>query len=307
MDVILEELYDALVTLRYPETAKIEKQDIARVLLTGQNRISLLIWLLSQASTKLSSHLEKFEGKALTEEVVKCYSQIGLCIDENTLLGVGPLKRQLPLLKKLLLFTQSLDSSESVPIDDLSIYEVLDKHLVESINIIPTSCKVSMEPTGSAAKKYLDELEQTIAKQTSVSSDSDLPRIEPLPVEALVQNCANKVDPSHKAVIEDGQTQSLTSVAEAFSAAFNSNDFSQNSKLSDCPADETVNIDETIHNLNNDLSFVAQVFKSKKAIATTTTPKCLDKGGTPLSVLIEDNVIISQEIKALSDQYHIDS
>lgn len=52
---------------------------------------------------------------------------------------------------------------------------------------------------------------------------------------------------------------SLDSVAEAFSAAFESPESWRNSKSSDSPTKDTVVIDETVQNLYKNLSSIAQV------------------------------------------------
>lgn len=297
---MLAELYDALGQLRYPEIAKIELKDLSTNVLTGQNRINLLAWLLSRASSTLSAHLEKFQGSSLKDEVVKCYVQMGISIDENTLLGNCSVKQQIPTLKALLLFTRSLDSVETVQIDDLTIYEILDKHIKESLNIIPPTCHVSMKLTESEAKKYLQEI---MTRGKEVIGES--PVSEPLKPEALTVE--DKIDLESKTEIENGQIVSLDSVMEAFSAAFESAEFWRNSKSSDLAPSDEINIDETIQSLYKDLSSVAQVFESKKAILATKAPKCIDKTETPLSLLIEDNVIFSEEIRSLYGQSDLEN
>ncbi|XP_046416316.1 uncharacterized protein LOC124177700 [Neodiprion fabricii] len=298
MENVLAKLYDALSQLRYPEIAKIDLRDLATVVLAGHNRITLLTWLLSRASPTLSTHLEKFQGQKLKEEIVKCYCQMGIVNDESVLLGNCCMQKQLSFLKAVLLFTKSLDSTVNLPVDDSTVCEILDEHVNKPINIIPATCHISTKLTKSEVKKYMDEVGQSVTEATSF-----LPVHETSKVTALATE--DRIDLSTATEFENGQMLSVESMAATFSTAFNSAEFVQNSKQFNATTKEIIYIDETIQNLCKDLNSFTQIFKSKESIVGKKLPECLAKSETPLSLLIQDNVILSEEIRKLYDQSHL--
>lgn len=80
MEGVLAKLYDVLGRLGYPEITKIDVKDLAANVLSGQNRITLLSWLLSRSSATLSSHLEKLQGTSLKGLYILIDVQINHCI-----------------------------------------------------------------------------------------------------------------------------------------------------------------------------------------------------------------------------------
>ncbi|XP_046738693.1 uncharacterized protein LOC124406986 [Diprion similis] len=300
MENVLTQLYDSLSQLRYPEIAKIDSKDLATVVLAGHNRITLLTWLLSRASPTLSTHLEKFQGQKLKEEIVKSYFQMGITNDESVLLGNCCIQKQLSFLKALFLFTKSLDSTDNLPDDESVVCKILDELVNKPANIIPATFHVSTKLTKSKVKKYLDEVGRSITEATSVSPVRETAKVNALAIK-------DEIDSDDALEIENGQTLSLESMAVTFSTAFASAEFVQNTKQLNTTTEEILCIDETIQNLCKDLNSFAQIFESKESILGKKLPESLEKSETPLSLLIQDNVILSEEIRKLYDHSHLEN
>ena len=59
------DIYDALLHLQYPKITLINSKDVEAQILTGENRISLLSWLLQQNPQFNFPLLNKLKGLAL--------------------------------------------------------------------------------------------------------------------------------------------------------------------------------------------------------------------------------------------------
>ena len=59
------EIYEALVQLQYPKITLVNAKDVESEILTGENRVCLLSWLLQQNSKFTFPLLSKLKGPAL--------------------------------------------------------------------------------------------------------------------------------------------------------------------------------------------------------------------------------------------------
>lgn len=64
-DDVMTSIYDTLLHLRYPHITNAESRDLEVTILSGDNRISLLSWLLTKKSSPIVAHLEKLKNAAL--------------------------------------------------------------------------------------------------------------------------------------------------------------------------------------------------------------------------------------------------
>lgn len=64
MEQIMSDIYNTLVQIRYPKITTATVKDVSK-LLKGENRISLLSWLLIQKSRLIATELEELEGSVL--------------------------------------------------------------------------------------------------------------------------------------------------------------------------------------------------------------------------------------------------
>lgn len=62
---VLTSIYDILINLRYPHITNAESKDLEATILSGENRICLLSWLLTEKSPLINTHLKKLKDAAL--------------------------------------------------------------------------------------------------------------------------------------------------------------------------------------------------------------------------------------------------
>ncbi|XP_076234168.1 uncharacterized protein LOC143179055 isoform X2 [Calliopsis andreniformis] len=86
MDQLVFDIYNILVQIRYPKITTVTVKDVELVLLKGENRISLLSWLLSKKFSSIANELEKLEGQVLEDKLYEYYSGIGVCANKKFLL-----------------------------------------------------------------------------------------------------------------------------------------------------------------------------------------------------------------------------
>ncbi|KAI4501158.1 hypothetical protein M0802_003531 [Mischocyttarus mexicanus] len=151
MDLIMLELYDVLFTLRYPEITK-----------TNPDNIS---------STILSDKLANY------------YSQLGISVNKDILLGNCTLKEQLPTLTRLLKFMKKIhaDSNEvSNSKEEQTVASLLKMHFAEDTDNLSN---VSPKMSYLEAVKYFEDLrifnepnefnETSMGKELSEFSEND--------------------------------------------------------------------------------------------------------------------------------------
>ncbi|XP_018372549.1 PREDICTED: uncharacterized protein LOC108767287 isoform X2 [Trachymyrmex cornetzi] len=105
---VMTSIYDTLLHLRYPHITNTESKDLEATILSGENRICLLSWLLTEKLPSIVAHLGKLKNSALEDQVFEYYSRIGICNNKDVLLGKCSLKEQLPTLKLLLDFMRKV-------------------------------------------------------------------------------------------------------------------------------------------------------------------------------------------------------
>ncbi|KYN30562.1 hypothetical protein ALC56_15258 [Trachymyrmex septentrionalis] len=108
MNDVMTSIYDTLLHLRYPHITNTESKDLEATILSGENRICLLSWLLTEKLPSIVTHLGKLKNFALEDQVFEYYSRIGICNNKDVLLGKCSLKEQLPTLKLLLDFMRKV-------------------------------------------------------------------------------------------------------------------------------------------------------------------------------------------------------
>jgi hypothetical protein len=64
-DDVMTNIYDTLLRLRYPHITNAESRDLETTILTGENRVYLLSWLLTEGSPIIAADLAKLRDTAL--------------------------------------------------------------------------------------------------------------------------------------------------------------------------------------------------------------------------------------------------
>jgi len=64
-DDVMTNIYDTLLHLRYPYITNAESRDLETTILTGENRVYLLSWILTEGSPNIAVDLAKLKDAAL--------------------------------------------------------------------------------------------------------------------------------------------------------------------------------------------------------------------------------------------------
>ncbi|XP_046817690.1 uncharacterized protein LOC124423690 [Vespa crabro] len=183
IDMIMSDFYNVLFKLRYPEITKAEPDNISSIIFSGDNRIHLLSWLLTEKVPNIANDLEKLEGSALHDKLAMYYSQLGICINKDILLGNCTLEEQLPTLTLLLQFVKNVYiNSIDVPTnEEESIANLLKIHFTEDTN---NPSNTSIKQSYSEAVKYFEDLQKlddsnesnniSTIKNSSVDSENNV-------------------------------------------------------------------------------------------------------------------------------------
>ncbi|XP_047352643.1 uncharacterized protein LOC124950235 isoform X2 [Vespa velutina] len=159
IDTIMSDFYNVLFKLRYPEITKAEPNNISSIIFSGDNRIHLLSWLLTEKVPNIANDLEKLEGSALHDKLAMYYSQLGICINKDIL----------------------LDSIDVPTNEEESIANLLKIHFTEDTN---NPSNTSIKQSYSEAVKYFEDLQKlddsnesnniSTIKNSSVDSENNV-------------------------------------------------------------------------------------------------------------------------------------
>lgn len=62
---LMSNIYNTLVKIRYPKITTTVAQNVYSMILSGESRISLLSWLLTEKSPETATRLQKLKGDVL--------------------------------------------------------------------------------------------------------------------------------------------------------------------------------------------------------------------------------------------------
>jgi len=68
---VMTSIYDTLLHLRYPHITNAESKNLETTILSGENRVCLLSWLLTEKSPSIVAQLGKLKNAAL-EGISNC-------------------------------------------------------------------------------------------------------------------------------------------------------------------------------------------------------------------------------------------
>lgn len=281
---VLTSIYDILINLRYPHITNAESKDLEATILSGENRICLLSWLLTEKSPLINTHLKKLKDAALEDQLFEYYSHIGICNNKDILLGKCSLKDQLPTLGLLLDFMKevylkpliSINETERTLLDIIKLY-IDDGNQISSLSVKP---KVSY----AEGIKYFKKIE------TEMSSND---------CEDIKANLAEDsyVETDDDRLINDEQNALFEKEKEKFIETF---------QTVSCWPVQTRNLDKDISDsICSDIKSICSDFNTLKKVLQAKDEifnmkdlaKELPKTTTPLSKVIEDIVICNEELE----------
>ena len=277
----MSDIYNTLVQIRYPKITTATVKDVESTILKGQNRISLLSWLLCEQSSLIAATLEKLKGPALEAKLLQHYSEIGICDNKDLLLGNCTLREQLPTLKLLLDFMKCMfiEPSNAERPSREAVEEIVKMCLKEDSDILmsDTESKLSY----SESLRYFDDLEKCVldcAEKDEHPAEHEAQMIED-------QKGINEDDPD---LLFDTETKKFI---EAFS------------DIGSWPMPNVRNANNSSHSMDDDIESICSNFSSltkflqaREEILNATIPKGLNRMTTPLTEIVEDTVIRSEEV-----------
>ncbi|XP_014601638.1 PREDICTED: uncharacterized protein LOC106785559 [Polistes canadensis] len=285
MDTIMLEMYDVLFKLRYPEITKAKPDNIGSTILSGENRIHLLSWLLTEKLPTLSIELGKLQGPVLEDKLAKYYSQLGICVDKDILLGNCTLEKQFSTLARLLKFIKKIhaDSNDvSTNKEEQTVANLLKMHFAEDTdNLNNASLKMSY----SEAVKYFEELrildEPNEFDKTSIGEE----------LSEFNENGeeANNTEEQKNFIL---RMEKLTDTYNSISSCFVSAEKDENPAVN-C-------MDEYFKTMQSDFEIFKQILHFKNEIPTLALPKTPEKinlNKQSFNSIIEDIMISTDDIK----------
>ncbi|XP_050459880.1 uncharacterized protein LOC126855871 [Cataglyphis hispanica] len=279
---VMTSIYDTLIHLRYPHITNAESKDLEATILSGENRICLLSWLLTEKSPSINAHLERLKDDALEDQLFEYYSQIGICNNKDILLGKCSLKEQLPTLRLLLDFMKEI-------------------HMKPFVNIIETE-----KTLHDIIKLYIDDVDQisSFSVKPKVSYTESIKYFKESEAEILSNDCGdiktnldeNSYVETDDKLINDKQNILFEKEKEKFIEAFQT--------ISSWPV-QIRNLDKNISDsICSDIKSICSDFKTLKKVLQAKDEICnmknlaaLPKTTTPLNKVIEDIVIYNEELE----------
>ncbi|GAB1868884.1 hypothetical protein CAJAP_09963 [Camponotus japonicus] len=280
-DVMIS-IYDTLIHLRYPHITNAESKDLEKTILSGENRICLLSWLLTEKSSSINVHLEKLKDVALEDQLFEYYSQIGICNNKNILLGKCSLKEQLPTLRLLLDFMREVHMKPLANINDIEkTFVDITKLCIDDINQIPS---LSVKPKISYAEsiKYFKENETDV-------SNNDCEDIKTI----LAEHSHVETDDKP---INDEQNALFEKEKEKFIEAFQTIS-SWPVQTGNLNKDISDSICSDIKSICSDFYTLKKILRAKDEICNMKNLAILPKTTTPLNKVIEDIVVHNEELE----------
>lgn len=283
-DDVMTSIYDILLHLRYPHITNAESKDLEATILSGENRVCLLSWLLTEKSPAIVAHLEKLKNAALEDQLFEYYSQIGICSNKDVLLGKCSLKEQLPTLRLLLDFMRKVYAK---PIASTNETEELTDIIKLCVDADQTSSLSVVKPKISYAEaiKYFEKSERETLNNDCEEIRTNLP--DGLP----------DVETDDRLINEE-QDELFDKEKEKFVEAFHTVS-SWPMKVRNLDKDVSDSICSNIKSICSDFSSLKKILQAKEEISNVKLAKELPKTVAPLNAIIEDIVICNEEFMNL--------
>ncbi|XP_012059819.1 PREDICTED: uncharacterized protein LOC105623027 [Atta cephalotes] len=284
---VLTNIYDTLLHLRYPHITNTESKDLEATILSGENRICLLSWLLTEKLPSIVAHLGKLKNSALEDQVFEYYSRIGICNNKDVLLGKCSLKEQLPTLKLLLDFMKKVYVKPIASTNETEALTDTFKLCTNDIDQASSLSAIKPKIIYAEAIKYLEENERKIL-------NNDREEIKINMSEDLHIETDDRLD-------NEEQTALFDKEKERFIEAFHTVS-SWPVKIKNLDKDISDSISSNIKSICSDFSSLKKVLQAKEELSNVKLAKELPKTVAPLNAIIEDIVICNEELANLINE-----
>lgn len=294
MEDLMSDIYNTLVKIRYPKITTAVPKNVDSMILNGENRISLLSWLLIEKSPATAAKLQKLKGATLEAELLKCYSEIGICTDKNLLLGNCKFEEQLPTLRLLLDFMKCvfIEASDIEYKEEESIDDLLNVYINEDLSTLTSNVEPKLNYAESL--QYFDNLQKELIEYQELLSTCDLKK------EEQTRKCI-KEDEENQGIEED-RNLLFNTEKKKFIEAFSS--------IGSWPMFNTKNTKANLYSMDADIqkiysnfSSLTQFLQAKEEISNANIPKEISKINTSLNEIVGDAVTATEETLNVINSY----
>ncbi|KAK9310184.1 hypothetical protein QLX08_000459 [Tetragonisca angustula] len=300
---LMTDIYYTLLQIRYPKITTVVANNVEITILSGENRLLLLSWLLTEKSPQIASKFQKLKGAALEEELLRSYSEIGICTDKKLLLGNCPLKEQLPTLRLLLDFMKCLflKSSDTKSNEKESIDDILNVYINEDPNTF--MCNIEPKLNYSESMQYFENLQSNLNKHQESSpickSENEEHVMEQVSEEANNHNLESlfneeKTEENEKEANDHNLDLLFNEEKKNFMEAYSSVDSWLKFNM-ESVKNNSYSMDNDINNIYTNFSSLIQFLQAKEEILNANIPKEIKKLNTPLNEIIGNTVTHTEE------------
>ncbi|XP_039303813.1 uncharacterized protein LOC105202059 isoform X2 [Solenopsis invicta] len=282
-DDVMTSIYNTLLHLRYPHITNTESKDLEATILSGENRVCLLSWLLTEKSPSLGINLEKLKNAALEDQLFEYYSQIGICNNKN---GKCSFKEQLPVLRLLLDFMKKvyMEPLPSTSETEETLTDIIKLCIDDAEQASSSLAVIKPKISYAEANKYIEESEKEM-----LNNDCEEIRIN------LSEDLHVETD---NRLVNEEQDALFDKEKERFVEAFHTVS-SWPVKVRSLDKNISDSICSNIKTICSDFSSLKKVLQAKEEISHVKLAKELPKTATPLNAIIEDIVIYNEELENL--------
>jgi len=282
-DDVMTSIYDTLLHLRYPHITNAESKDLEATILSGENRISLLSWLLTEKSPSIVAQLGKLKNVALEDQLFEYYSQIGICNNKDVLLGKCSLKEQLSTLRLLLDFMRKIyvEPFASTNETEGTLTDII-KLCIEDADQTSSLSVAKPKISYAEANKYFEESEKHM-----LNNDCEEIKITNLPEGLHTETDDRLVNEKHDTLFDKEKEKFVEAFCTVSSWPVTVR--SLNKDISD-------SICSNIKSICSEFSSLRKVLQAKEEISNIKLAKGLPKTVAPLNEIIEDIVIYNEEL-----------
>ncbi|XP_043516316.1 uncharacterized protein LOC122531983 isoform X2 [Frieseomelitta varia] len=282
---LMTDIYYTLLQIRYPKITTVVANNVEITILSGENRLSLLSWLLTEKSPQIASKFQKLKGAALEEELLRSYSEIGICTDKKLLLGNCPLKEQLPTLRLLLDFMKCLflKSSDTKCNEKESIDDILNVYINEDPNTF--MCNIEPKLSYFESMQYFENLQSNLNKHQESS---------PICKSENEEHVMEQVSENEKEANDHNLDSLFNEEKKNFMEAYSSVDSWLKFNM-ESVKNNSYSMDADIDNIYTNFSSLIQFLQAKEEILNANIPKEIKKLNTPLNEIIGNTVTHTEE------------
>ncbi|XP_076181152.1 uncharacterized protein LOC143153620 isoform X2 [Ptiloglossa arizonensis] len=283
-------VYIYTVQIRYPKITTTVAENLEITILSGENRVFLLSWLLIEKSPEIAIKLQNLKGADLKAKLLQCYSEIGICTDMNLLLGNCTLQEQLPTLELLLDFIKCMYIKSSNIGDGRKEF---NNDILQGCTNINSDLIVSdIEPqlSYSESLEYFNNLKEYVADHQELNSNDEFEKKECTKSHEVQITEEKKDNENDKDLLFNTEKEKFL---EAFSTIESWPMFKE--KNGKNQKNIVYSMDSDIKHICSNFSSLTKLLQAKHEIFHATLPDKSNKIISPLTEVIECTLISTEE------------